>query len=389
MYKHIFLSIFTLLYYQAFSQIDFEKGYFINNDGSRIEAYIKNKEWLGNPTEFTYTDQPGGEAKVAKIENIKEFAVGRSKFIRTTVKIDNSVNQTGKLSSTAAPDLVTETILLKVLIEGNADLFYYRRKGEDRFFFRTNDGPINQLIYKKFLGPNNMEAYNNTFQDQLKFNVNCKKTSDQMFKRLRYDETAMKKHFIEHNVCSGDVQQESAKDTRKRIIHLKVTPGIDLANAHAAYLNNQLYAEYDSKPGFRLGLDMEIVLPFNRNKWAAMVEPTYQSYKSESKAKNKQKIEYLSIEMPLGVRHYFFLNKSTTIFLDAGAVFDLPFKYETTAFEAKKPSASVMAGVGVSFRRFSIEGRHYFERSVIADNTFTDYIVEYEKSSLIFGYRLF
>jgi hypothetical protein len=389
MYKFSFLFLSTLLSLQAYAQIDFEKGYFINEDGSRTEAYIKNKEWLGNPTEFTYTDQPGGEAKIAKVETIREFAVGNSKFIRSTVKIDNSVNQPGKLSSTAAPEFVTETVLLKVLIEGSADLFYYRRKGEDRFFFRTGDGPINQLVYKKFLGPNNMGAYNNTFQDQLKYNVNCTKQSDQMFKRLRYDETSMKKHFIAHNVCSGDVQQTSAKDVRKRIIHLKVTPGVDFANAHAVYPNNQLYAEYNSKPGFRLGVDMEIVLPFNRNKWAAMIEPTFQSYKSESKAKNKQKIEYTSVEIPLGVRHYFFLNKSTTIFLDAGAVFDVPFKYETTTFDAKIPSVSVMAGVGVSFRKFSIEARHYFERSVIAEGTFSDYLAEYEKSSLILGYRIF
>ena len=373
MYKFTFLFIFTLLSVQAFSQIDFEKGYFINNDGSRTEAYIKNKEWLGSPTEFTYTDQPGGETKIAKIENIREFAVGNSKFIRTTVKIDNSVNQDGKLSSTAAPDFVTETVLLKVLIEGSADLFYFRRKGEDRFFFRTNDGPINQLVYKKFLGPTICTPII-TLSGSAKIQCHCKKTSDQMFKRLRYDEV-MKKHFIEHNVCSGD--SRGRQGCQKKNYLLKYT-GMDLANAHATYINNQLYAEYDSKPGFRLGLDMEIVLPFNRNKWAVMVEPTYQSYKSQSKAKNKQKIEYTSIEMPLGVRHYFFLNKSTTIFLDAGAVFDLPFKYETTAFEAKKPSASVMAGIGVSFKKFSIEGRHYFERSVIADNSFTDYIVEYE-----------
>jgi hypothetical protein len=48
-----------------------------------------------------------------------------------------------------------------------------------------------------------------------------------------------------------------------------------------------------------------------------------------------------------------------------------------------------MAGVGVSFRKFSIEARHYFERSVIAEGTFSDYLAEYEKSSLILGYRIF
>ena len=48
----LILLAFTLQLFSA--QIKFEKGYLITNNGERKEILIKNKDWLNNPTEFTY-----------------------------------------------------------------------------------------------------------------------------------------------------------------------------------------------------------------------------------------------------------------------------------------------------------------------------------------------
>ena len=56
--KLLFL-VFVLLHNHSFSQINFESGYFINNDGERIDCWIKNVGWGSNPNSFTYRLQEG------------------------------------------------------------------------------------------------------------------------------------------------------------------------------------------------------------------------------------------------------------------------------------------------------------------------------------------
>ena len=50
------LLVISFLFYLTFSysQITFEKGYFISNDGIKTECFIKNLDWRNNPTEFEY-----------------------------------------------------------------------------------------------------------------------------------------------------------------------------------------------------------------------------------------------------------------------------------------------------------------------------------------------
>jgi len=50
----------------SYSQISFEKGYFINNTNQRISCYIKNSDWKNNPTEFVYKIALEGDKMTAK-----------------------------------------------------------------------------------------------------------------------------------------------------------------------------------------------------------------------------------------------------------------------------------------------------------------------------------
>ncbi|MFK7782131.1 hypothetical protein [Psychroserpens sp.] len=61
----------------SFSQINFEKGYLISNQGEKLDIFIKNNDWNDNPTEFKYkitldSDQVIDES----INNVKEFGIG-------------------------------------------------------------------------------------------------------------------------------------------------------------------------------------------------------------------------------------------------------------------------------------------------------------------------
>lgn len=66
----IFLYLFLLVNLQVFSQINFEKGFFIKNSNEKIECLIKNNDWNKNPTDFEYKIFEKDEEKFENILNV-------------------------------------------------------------------------------------------------------------------------------------------------------------------------------------------------------------------------------------------------------------------------------------------------------------------------------
>jgi len=52
--KKILFVLSVLITSSSFSQINFEKGYFIDNLGAKTDCYIKNIDWNLNPDTFDY-----------------------------------------------------------------------------------------------------------------------------------------------------------------------------------------------------------------------------------------------------------------------------------------------------------------------------------------------
>lgn len=50
--KKLFQIFITLLTINCYSQISYEKGYYIDNSGQKTECLIKNNDWLRDPTDF-------------------------------------------------------------------------------------------------------------------------------------------------------------------------------------------------------------------------------------------------------------------------------------------------------------------------------------------------
>ncbi len=140
---------------------------------------------------------------------------------------------------------------------------------------------------------------------------------------------------------------------------------------------------------------MEYILPFNKNKWALLIEPTFQQYKSEKSLNNNfvVKVDYKSIEIPFGVRYYSFLNQKSKIFINAAYVFDFAYNskiyYNSIGTSAKITKTIHFAfGFGYNFNsKFNIELRHSLDRSIFLHNSF--WHSNYKSSSLIIGYTIF
>ena len=108
--------LITILSMQCYAQVLFETGYYINNNGQKIECEIKNIDWKNNPTEFDFRLSENTEQKKATTETVKEFGIyNYSKYVRSVVNIDRSSKYLSEISTDKNPIFAEEQLFLKVL----------------------------------------------------------------------------------------------------------------------------------------------------------------------------------------------------------------------------------------------------------------------------------
>ena len=124
MKKHLLLAL--LLSSSMYGQISFDQGYIIDNTNQKTNCLIKNLDWKNNPNEIEYKLFENTKPVKVAVQSIKEFGIDNvSKYISCNVNIDRSSEITNKLSRNKEPNFKKEVLFLKVLIEGNANLYVY------------------------------------------------------------------------------------------------------------------------------------------------------------------------------------------------------------------------------------------------------------------------
>ena len=141
---------------------------------------------------------------------------------------------------------------------------------------------------------------------------------------------------------------------------------------------------------FRIGLEFEFIMKFNKNKWAVIVEPTYQYFKAENKAitnLSNTNIDYKSLELPVGLRHYLFLNNNSKIFINGSFISDFVLNSKVRNLDL---NTSINFGMGVGYNynnTYSLEFRYQTSRNLTKNYVLRN--SDYKTISLIFGYTLF
>ncbi len=379
---------------RSFCQVNFGKGYFIDMNDQRIECFIRNYEWKNSPVELEYKLEEGGGFQVLKASLIKEFGIGtQSRYVSADVMIDRTGEVPEELTTERNPVWMRERLFLKVLLESETSLLYYADGNLRRFFYSSGD-TVKQLIYKKYLSQGNDVIENFNFRQQLWVDARCGNVTTQEMKNVDYTRADIIKYFKDYYTCSDSEVKDFSKTAGKVAFHMKVTPGVDYSSLLLKYNANTQYkssdVDYGSHPAFRIGLEAEIVLPYNRNKWAIVMEPSFQSFKSTNNAKEKS-AKYSSFELPLGLRYYFFLGANSRLFLNGMIVVAAPVGSSyIQALDSDLPVSAqtkVSVGAGFGFRRFSGEARYYYCGDIL--NEYLNWTAEYNRISFIFGYRLF
>lgn len=403
------LIIVSLLIINCFySQINFEKGYFIDNSGKKTECLIKNIDWNYNPTSFEYKlSENDNEKHQNTIKNVKEFGINdQSRYNRFEVSIDRSSEDLSKLGTNKEPKFNNETLFLKTLVLGDLNLYLYNDNNTKRFFYGKSDITPKQLVYLMYnISEESKIGYNILYKDQIKESLNCSSVSKSDIDRLQYKENSLTKIFLKYNECSNPSIAQTKFKNNNPVFNLNLRPRISTNSLSISNSVINTSIDFDKKITFSLGLEAELILPFNKNKWSVLIEPQYQYFKDNNKSSSTKfvgnylisKINYKTIDFPIGIRHYFFLNKKSKIFINAlySINLDLGSDIQFTRIDGSrtyedikiKSNGNLVLGAGYKHDKYSLEIRMNTNRKILSDYALWN--SKYNYTSIILGYTLF
>lgn len=402
MNKSLLLFLLTIISFTANCQTSYKDGYFIDNANQKIDCLIKNLDWKNNPTEFDYKLQADSEVKKASIATVQEFGIyNGSKYVRRSVDMDRSSGTLSNMNSSRTPIFEKEQLFLQVLIAGKASLYLYEEGSLQRFFYQDAGGPVNQLVYKKYKKDDNLVGENNLFRQQLMNELNCQGLSVSQMNNLEYSKGHLVRYFLGHNECAeSEVVNYEAFNKKKRF-NLNFRTGLNSSSLAIDNLASgpggidRRNTTFDNEISLRFGFEAELVMGFNNNKWAVIFEPTYQYYKTEKQLPELfADLDYSTIEVPIGLRHYIFFNENSKLFVNASVVFilssDLSIIYEPDSIDLVdgKSNPNMAFGLGYNYNnKYNLEFRIHSNRQVMAQ--YRNWKTDYSVISVIFGYTLF
>lgn len=377
----------------SFAQTKFEKGYIIGNTGEKTDCYIKNDDWDGNPSQFTYKFSLEGESKTGNLQNVVEFGVESSfKYIKANVDMDRASLDLNNFNEDRTPKLKPETVFLRVLREANESFYSYEENNLHLYFIKVSKNKIEQLINKPYKMEDSKIGFYQYYKQQLINSFDCGDLKS-IIEKTAYNKSDLTAAFDKYYECSGQVVKKASQNSDKTEFNIRLRPGISYRSTKLHRSGETADVDYGSKPCFRIGLEVEAALPFNNNKWALFIEPNYEisSFSKTIPTYGNVTLKENIFSAPIGVRYYVSVNKNSKLFLNLAYNIML-FRnsdgvYETTDenFSVEKKH-TVLLGVGYNYKKFSLEARFDLNDSTGA----TDFVYISAKSKaygLILGYK--
>ncbi|MGE5423870.1 MAG: hypothetical protein ACM3N9_00820 [Syntrophothermus sp.] len=394
------------------AQTKFEKGYFIGNDGNRVECLIRNVSWRYNPSDFTYQVNDTAQPKTLSTGDVLEFGLdGGNRFISREVMADLSSDDESNLDNKKDPAWMKVHYFLSILVEGKANLYKYVSPAMTRFFYSKEDLPLQQLVYKKYRPYDDKDfiGTNLFFRQQLWNNANNGKLTVKQLEQVNYEERDLVTFFTAYNLENGGNNKLITKKRDKVGFHLDIDPGVSFSNVTVQATSTGFIDEnspdwvFDTKAGFRIGINFEIVIPYTNRKVIWMFEPNYKYYYGNCAGTNipiPMVANINLIEIPTGVRYYAFLNKNLSVF--GNVLVTLPFmtfapgsdvNFKDYPEAGYHPRGGLSVGGGVMWKRFGAECRYNLRRKSVShyegNLSSYDLLSKYKSLELMVSFRLF
>jgi hypothetical protein len=402
--KFIFLLVMLSLSSAMIAQVKFEKGYFIGKDGQRTECLVLYTDSRNTPHSFSYKMAEADKTGTLNARDVKEVGInGYAKFISAVVEIDKSIDDArniDELSRKREPEFKTEELFLKVVVDGQSGILYsYYEQIFVRFFYSTVNSPITQLVYKTYRTSETGYEFNRDYLNQLNAYVTC--DASQKISQPDYRETDLKKYFISFNACKGSPVTTIASQVKLKRFSVSLLAGVERSSLQAENYEVAYITRFDSKINPFAGLELEYILPFDRNKLSILLDVFNDSYSSAGKdSAGTAQVTYGSIAAAIGPRYRFFLNDNSSIFISAMPVFEFRTKgnyhwvpntsyyyYPEYLLEVKTSAPVLAIAAGYAYKNFSAEFRYLTTKELFPGDSNAG--SHFKRMALMVKYRIF
>jgi hypothetical protein len=234
------------------------------NSGEILEGMLKNN--FKNEDVFIYLNKNNQDIKI-NIININELIINQNqKYISKLVEFHpNRLLSSDKNSEEISADLtqrVSKQLLLKVLVEGEVNLYETSINGISFYYYkRNNENNFEYLEYYNY-SHDNLIKVNDYFKRQLLKNVNCENNITDKYNKINYNTNDLVKVVNNHNMCTNqksNVFYENIKNESK--IRFYVFSGLKLINGTASYVYSFNKEIKDNSISPNLGAEISYILP--------------------------------------------------------------------------------------------------------------------------------
>ncbi|MCB9425687.1 MAG: PorT family protein [Flavobacteriales bacterium] len=361
--SYLIIGLLSVLFCSG--QNEFESGYIVDNNGKKINCFIKNMDWYKTPSSIEIKETENSNSKTSDISEIKEFSIDNgARYIRAITNVEISKADLQELDFDRKPKLEKQTIFLKIEVDDKGKLYSYTTQTKLLYYFSNGDSDIELLIFKEYYNEDRQLAKNLMYQQQLLNSLKCEKISKGDIEHLRYKKHYLVKLFEKYNQCADPEFEKVSKNKGK--FNISIRAGINYASVSIKEINsNEIKSDWNTN--YRIGLELEYLLSTNNNKWGIILDPNYQEYNSsQGQMTNPSAISFSSeskiLQFPLGLRYYSHISDKSRVFFtgalsinfllkDAGVNVSYPFTTNSFRYDRGWATSNFLIGFGYSFNK--------------------------------------
>ncbi len=382
-----FFTFFATLFFVVQLNAQDIKGYYVTESGNKTEGFFKYGDFYDTPS-LKFKQSKNDDYKSLS-NDVVEYGTDEDnlKFEKHLVQIDISGND----SYEKDPELLTQTVFLNVLLEGNATLYSYTKDYKTTFFFNTKAKPeeVTQLIYKKYKISDTETRENAGFRQQLYNAVRCDKQYVSDFTGIMYDKKQLMDVFKKYNSCNGS-KSVIYGPKKKSDFKYSVFAGVNNLNVGISYA----FPSVDSQSTVNYNFGGEVAYVFRSGGPALFFRVEYELLTSDvvdsydqgyNVLESTYKIKGSALNFVFGPRYNFFLSEKSSIVADAGFCFSQPFgdiKKTTMIYPVNdgtpysgdhneynlRTAFGINLGVGYTFdKKYGIAFRYLTNRNYLED----------------------
>jgi len=396
--KYALFVALVMSQFLADGQKSYEPGYIIKLDGDTIGGYIDYKNWNRNPVRVKFKESTSRSQESYGLLDIKGFKVNNELYLSEIVDIEVSPRSINDLNENKDFDLKKDTAFVRAIVVGEKSLYAYKdRNGRDHFYIGKPDS-LELLKYKRYIirgnqGEGDSFRENAAYHGQLSYYFRDCFSIQQKLQETDYKSRELGRLFKVYYECSENILSYKSNTEGIKMAFGLVAGITNTSLGFEAQRNSGLLleSEYNTSTDFAAGLYLDFFFPRKFSRWSVCTELLFNGYHIEGQhviTETSFNLAYLKvIVMP---RYHYSITEKVSLFANIGLANGFAVRHDidlgnAQIFLDRRHEQSLLAGLGATVGRFSLEGR--YERGNGMSNS-SNYNSITDRYYVLLGYRI-